>query len=86
MTTQDDALQRLMQHLAALPQGEPLDLDVFVDLIRVVRYMGPYTVHNRNGVPHQIDLGQPVKLSVVQGKRPKSGLTTPRRVGDATRS
>lgn len=70
MNGPSDAIQRLMAHLAALPQGSPLDLETFTELIHVVRYTGPYTVHNRNGVPHQIDLGQPIRLSIVQGERP----------------
>ncbi len=67
MSSPADSLQQL---LASLPPDGPLDLFRFLEAVYATRFTGPYTVHNRNGVPHQIDLGAPVKLSIVQAERP----------------
>jgi hypothetical protein len=60
------ALQRLMDHL---PQGTDLEFVALLEAIDQVRFTGALTVDFRNGRPVQINLGQPVKLTICTGDR-----------------
>lgn len=58
------SLQKL---LAGLPQSDRLAFEQIWQVIYQTRFDGPVTFHCRGGVPHQVDLGSPVKLSICQG-------------------
>ena len=63
-----DILQSL---LTSLPPDRPFNLLTFLDAVYEARYTGACTLHIRNGVPHQLDLGQPIRLSIVESERPR---------------
>lgn len=63
MTT-PPALQKLLDRLGPTDQ---LDFVRLAEVIYESRFTGPTTIHWRNGVPQQIDLGPPIRLSIVQG-------------------
>jgi hypothetical protein len=54
--------------LDRLPDDQRVDFDRLCAAILAIRYTGPSTIHWLNGVPKQIDLGPPIKLSIVQGE------------------
>lgn len=64
------ALQDLLDRL---PQDQQLELPALFDAVYQVRFTGPLTFDFLNGIPHQINLGQPVKLSICAGT-PSGGL------------
>lgn len=53
--------------LDRLPDDQRVDFTRLADALKAVRYTGPTTIHWLNGEPQQIDLGPPVKLSIVAG-------------------
>ena len=62
--TLDATIARLV---ASLPPAERLTFMALAEAIYSVRFTGATTIHWRNGVPKQIDLGAPVKLAIVEG-------------------
>lgn len=56
-------LQKLLDAL----NGGSLDFPRFIEAVYRAGYTGPFTVHCLNGVAKQIDLGAPVRLSIVEG-------------------
>ena len=63
MTT-DAALQKLLDRL---PTPDRLDFASLQIALDSTRYTGALTIHFMNGRPRQVDLGAPVRLSIVQG-------------------
>lgn len=63
--TLSPALQAL---LARLPASDRLDFAGLLCALDAERYTGPVTLHLLNGRPQQVDLGAPVRLSIVQGE------------------
>lgn len=61
--TQDPKIERLLQALGA---PGALDYPRFLAAIYETGYTGPYTVHCRNGVAKQVDIGAPIRLSIVE--------------------
>ena len=57
------ALQKLID---ALPPPERLTYLSIADAIYQARYTGFTGIHWLNGVPRQIDLGAPVRLTIVE--------------------
>jgi hypothetical protein len=59
--------------LDRLPDDQRVDFANLQAALKAIRYTGPSVVHWLNGEPKQIDLGPPVKLSIVAGldKRPQ---------------
>lgn len=53
--------------LDRLPADQQVDFDNLRAALKAIRYTGPSTIHWLNGDPKQIDLGPPVKLSIVAG-------------------
>lgn len=53
--------------LDRLPDDQRINFDQLWAALKAVRYTGCTPVHWQNGVPKQIDLGPPVKLSIVAG-------------------
>lgn len=58
------ALQRLVE---LLDPAEQLSFQRLLIAVYAVRFTGPVTLHCRNGVPHQVDIGAPLRLSIVEG-------------------
>lgn len=61
-----------MQRILAFLNGGPLDYATFLEAIHRARYTGPYTVHCLNGTPQRIDLGAPIQLSIVEGRKDRT--------------
>lgn len=59
--TQGPALTRL---LAELPPDQALEFQTLLEAIYTTRFTGPLTVDFLNGMPRQINLGPPVKLTI----------------------
>ena len=53
--------------LAELPAAEQLEFQSLLAALYKVRYTGQITLHTYNGVLKQVDLGAPVRLSIVEG-------------------
>jgi hypothetical protein len=64
------ALERLLQQL---PPDQALDFMRLMEAVYQVRFTGPITFDFFNGVPKQINLGQPVRLSICQRITPDGG-------------
>lgn len=62
--TLDPIVQRL---IAALPPEDQLTFAALAEAVYSVRFTGFTGIHWKNGVPKQLDLGAPVKLSIVDG-------------------
>lgn len=62
--TFDPKLQKL---LASLPPPEQMSFLRLADALSQAKFTGSTTVHWLNGVPKQLDLGSPVRLSIVEG-------------------
>lgn len=62
--TMSPSLQRL---LARLRPTDHLKLSTLEEAISDSRYTGTTTIHWLNGRPRQVDLGAPVRLSIVEG-------------------
>lgn len=60
-------LQRLLD---SLPPSDQLDFHRLIEAVYQVRFTGPLTIDFLNGLPRQINLGQPVKLAICTGDRP----------------
>jgi hypothetical protein len=58
---------KLQELLAQLPQSDRLQFESLLEAVYKVRYTGSLTIHLRNGVPQQVDLGAPIRLSIVEG-------------------
>lgn len=54
-------LQRLLD---ALPPADQLEFHALLHAVYAVRFTGPLTIDFLNGLPRQINLGQPVKLTI----------------------
>lgn len=65
---------QLQSLLAQLPNGDRVDFSALLTALYHVRHTGPITLHLFNGVPKQVDLGAPIRLSIVEGQR--NGLDT----------
>lgn len=59
-------LQKLLDRLDG---ATPIDPATFQQAIYDARFTGAVTTHYRNGVPQQVDLGAPVKLTICAGAR-----------------
>ena len=57
----------LQQLLSALPEAEQLEFQSLLVALYKVRYTGFIGIHCKNGLPKQVDLGAPVRLSIVEG-------------------
>ena len=53
--------------LAALPPTDQLTFAALAEAIHSTRFTGATVIHWQNGRPRQIDLGSPVRLSIVEG-------------------
>ena len=71
----------LQRFLATLGEDGSLHFLRFVEAIYEARYTGSYTVHNFNGVPQQIDIGAPIRLSIIEGQREGLDRPKPARTG-----
>lgn len=58
------AIARLLEQL---PQGRDLEFAALLEAVERARFTGPLTVDFFNGRPRQINLGQPVKLTICSG-------------------
>ena len=58
------ALQRLLAHLE---MGEGINFARLQDAIYHTKFTGPVVLHCYEGVPQQVDLGSPIRLSIVEG-------------------
>jgi hypothetical protein len=65
--TVSPSLQKLID---ALPEPERLTFFALAETIYRVRYTGYTGIQWLNGIPKQLDLGSPVKLSIVEGISP----------------
>lgn len=63
-------LERL---LAALPAADQLEFPALLIAVEKVRFTGPLTIDFLNGLPRQINLGQPVKLAICHGDSGREG-------------
>ena len=64
---------RIAALLAELrPDDRDLDFSLLLEAIHTSRWTGPVTFDFLNGVPRQINLGQPVKLVICSGSLDKS--------------
>lgn len=52
--------------LEVLPPSGQLHYLAFSEAMYQSRFTGSTTIHWRNGLPRQVDLGSPVRLSIVQ--------------------
>ena len=68
-----NGLQRLLTQLPAPDHG--LEFPALLEALYSVRFTGPLTVDFLNGIPRQINLGQPIKLTIVQGGVDKARTT-----------
>lgn len=57
---------QLQQLLAKLPAADRLEFESLARLMYSVRFTGMTTIHWRGGKPHQIDLGSPIRLTIVE--------------------
>jgi hypothetical protein len=64
MTPVSPQIQRLLE--AAGPQGIR-SLAHLAALVQKIGFTGPITIHWQGGRPKQLDLGAPVRLSIVEG-------------------
>lgn len=64
MSSLAPSLQRLLD---SLPPGDQLDFQRLLDAVYTVRFTGPLTIDFLNGLPRQINLGQPVRLAICAG-------------------
>ncbi len=55
------------QLLQQLPAPDRLQVDSLFAAIAKVKFTGAITLHCRNGIPMQVDLGAPIRLSIVEG-------------------
>lgn len=69
--------QALLQRLQAT---QDLEFHVLLEAVHSVRFTGPLTIDFLNGIPQQINLGQPVKLAICHATS-EGGLDKPRRPG-----
>ena len=61
---------KLEELLAQLPPSDQLQFQSLLEAIYKVRFTGQLTIHVRNGLPQQVDLGAPIRLSIVEGVLP----------------
>ena len=59
----------LQSLLDQLPPADRLEFGALLQAIEAVRFTGPLTIDFLNGMPRQINLGQPVKLAICAGAR-----------------
>lgn len=64
-------LQKLLSLLEDPREG--MNFMRLLEAIHAVRYTGPITLHCFNGTPQQVDLGAPIRLSIVEGRPPAAG-------------
>jgi hypothetical protein len=57
----------LTKLLAALPEADRVDFAALDAAMEALRYTGPIVVHYLNGRKRQVDLGAPVRLSIIEG-------------------
>lgn len=60
-------LQKLLE---TLPQTDRLDFSALDQALEHLHYTGPIVVHYLNGRKRQVDLGPPVRLTIVEGQPP----------------
>ena len=72
MTTLAPKLQALLE---SLPPSDQLGFFQLWEAIHRIRYTGPVVVNCFNGVPKQINLGQPIQLAICSGE-PAEGIDT----------
>ena len=63
-------LQKLLDRIQ---RGE-MNFPGLMDALYASRFSGAITLHCLNGIPRQVDLGSPIRLSIVEGEKSK-GLT-----------
>lgn len=72
--------KQLVELLSRLPAGQDLEYTRLMELLYETRFTGRITLDYRNGMPQQIDLGPPIKLSICHaepGSSPGGGLDKP---------
>jgi hypothetical protein len=62
--------QTLQALLARLPQTEQLEVMSLFEAVYTVRFTGPITFDFLNGVPRQINLGAPIRLTICHADPP----------------
>jgi hypothetical protein len=64
------ALEKL---LTQLPPADQLQFQSLLEAVFTTKYTGFIGLHCFNGIPKQVDLGSPIRLSIVEGldKPPK---------------
>lgn len=56
--------------LDRLDPSQRIDFANLAEAIYAARYTGTTLIHWRNGKPQQVDLGAPIRLSIVEGQQP----------------
>lgn len=69
------SLQKLLDQL---PAGQDLEFGRLLEAVERSRFSGPLTIDFFNGRPRQINLGQPVKLTICSGDQPAAPDQKPR--------
>lgn len=64
------SLQRLLESLGP---AEQLSFPKLLEAVYSIRYTGAVTLHLRNGEVKQVDMGAPVRLSIMEGLDNKGG-------------
>lgn len=59
---------KLQAFLDGLPTPDSLEFLALCESMYRIRFTGPTTIHWRNGLPKQIDLGQPIRLTICSGE------------------
>ena len=57
-------LQRLLEQLGP---AEQMSFPKLLEAIHAVKFTGPITLHCFQGTPQQVDIGAPIRLSIVEG-------------------
>lgn len=68
--TMSPSLSKLLQ---SLPSMDRVDFSALDAALETQRYTGPVVIHYLNGIKRQVDLGAPVRLTIIEGvDRPNS--------------
>lgn len=59
--------EKLTTLLQGLSERDQLEFQALIDAVYRVRFTGPLTIDFRNGVPQQVNVGPPVRLTICRG-------------------
>lgn len=59
--------EKLTELLQGLSARDQLEFQALIDAVYRVRFTGPLTIDFRNGVPQQVNVGPPVRLTICRG-------------------